>query len=300
VKFQIVEDLTAELKGAFNVDDVAVAWELCPADQDGEITINCFRFAKALRANPMVVAEKTRDFLAAHAEVEKVEAVKAFVNATLKSGPLFRDTVANGGLLADARLPESERRKVLVEYSAPNTNKPQHLGHVRNNTLGASITALLGAVGHEAVPVNLVNDRGIAICKSMLAYERFGEGCTPESVGKKGDHLIGDFYVAFDKAYREQLEALQADNPELADKKADELFLQTEIGRAAHDMLIKWEAGDPGVRALWEKLNSWVLAGFDETYRRMGVNFAHTYYERWFFVAMAPACTSRRTSARLF
>jgi arginyl-tRNA synthetase len=203
---------------------------------------------------------------------------KAFVNHTLHPGALPRDTVGRlAELLASARV--TARRRILVEFSAPNTNKPQHLGHVRNNTLGMALVALLRRVGHEAIPVNLVNDRGIHICKSMLAYQRFGNGATPESSGKKGDHLVGDYYVRFDQEFRCQLAALRSSRPELADKEADDLFPETEIGQAAQAMLKAWEAGDPAVRELWRTMNSWVLSGFAETYRRMGVEFERTYLE---------------------
>jgi len=182
-------------------------------------------------------------------------------------------------LLDDVKIPNDQRKKILVEYSAPNTNKPQHLGHVRNNTIGMSLVSLMSRVGHTMIPVNLVNDRGIHICKSMLAYLLCGNGITPESAGKKGDHLVGDFYVKFNMLLTEEIRQLKMKRPDLADKDSEELFLETELGRTAQQMLRKWEAGDPEVVALWKKMNSWVFDGFRQTYERMGVHFVKTYLE---------------------
>ena len=280
MKFSFISDLEGFLQDTFGVDDVTVAAELCPAHFEGDLTVNCFLLAKVLRRNPMQIAQQVAEFLAAHADVEKAEAIKAFVNVTAAGGAVMRDTVADEqALLGAVHVPEAERRRVLIEFSAPNTNKPQHLGHVRNNTTGLATAALLQRVGHDVVRINLVNDRGVHICKSMIAYQRFGEGVTPESSGKKGDHLVGEFYVRFDQAYREQLAQLRIDQPELAEKSSDDLFLETEIGRATQDMLLAWEAGDPAVRDLWQTMNGWVLDGFAETYQRMGIEFANTYLE---------------------
>ena len=251
----------------------------CPCGQEGDFTINFFRFAP-LVGNPMAAAADAAEFLAAHEEVEKASAVKAFVNVTVSAEALMRDTAARPDeLLKQAELPQSERRKILIEFSAPNTNKPQHLGHVRNNTLGMSLASLLKRVGHDVVEINLVNDRGIHICKSMLAYQRFGNGETPESSGMKGDHLVGKYYVRFSAAFAEEVKAVREAHPEWAERSSDELFLETEIGRAAQQMLRDWEAGKPEVRELWKTMNSWVFAGFDETYKRMGIRFDHTYLE---------------------
>ena len=251
----------------------------CPAGQEGDFTINFFKLAASV-GNPMAAAGKAAEFLAGHDEVESAAAVKAFVNVTVKPETLLRATAAAPeALLAQALLPETERRKILIEFSAPNTNKPQHLGHVRNNTLGMSLASLLKRVGHEVVEINLVNDRGIHICKSMLAYQRFGNGETPESSGMKGDHLVGKYYVRFSAAFADEVKAVREQHPEWAEKSGDELFLETEIGRAAQQMLRDWEAGKPEVRELWQRMNSWVFAGFDETYKRMGIRFDHTYLE---------------------
>ena len=253
--------------------------EACPAGQEGDFTINCFRIAKFCGGPNGAVAAVT-EFLEQHADIAKVAAVKAFVNITLTPAALFAAGAADvKSLLKNVQLPEDQRRRVLIEFSAPNTNKPQHLGHVRNNTLGMTLGSLLKRLGHDVIEINLVNDRGIHICKSMLAYQRFGEGVTPESCGKKGDHLVGDFYVKFNTELSKELAALREAHPEFADKDNDELFLETELGRSAQEMLRKWEAGDAEVRKLWEMMNSWVFKGFAETYTRMGINFDHTYLE---------------------
>ena len=278
---KFLSDLQNHLAAEFPrfTPDTRVEATPCPAGQNGDFTINFFRFAP-LVGNPMAAAEKAAAYLSSHDEVETATAVKAFVNVTVKAEALLRDTAADPEqLLKQALLPPPERRKILIEFSAPNTNKPQHLGHVRNNTLGMSLASLLKRVGHEVVEINLVNDRGIHICKSMLAYQRFGNGETPESSGMKGDHLVGKYYVRFNAAFAEEVKAVREQHPEWAEKSGDELFLETEIGRAAQQMLRDWEAGKPEVRELWQRMNSWVFAGFDETYRRMGIRFDHTYLE---------------------
>ena len=253
--------------------------EACPQGQNGDFTLNCFKIAKFC-GNPMAAAKAVGDYLASHNDVEKVEVIKAFVNVTIKAEALYRDTVADRQALLDrALLDEEERKKILIEFSAPNTNKPQHLGHVRNNTLGMSLASLLKRVGHNVIEINLVNDRGIHICKSMLAYKLFGNGVTPESCGKKGDHLVGDFYVRYNQALAEELKQLRAEHPEYADRDNDDLFLETQIGKDAQAMLRDWENGKEDVRELWKLMNSWVFKGFDETYKRMGIDFDHTYLE---------------------
>ena len=284
IEFKCIADLEAFLKSEFPQAEIPANWniatEKCPADMTGDLTVNCFRFAKIFRAAPDKIAEMSADFLNRHADVEKAEKIKAFVNLTLKGHAVHRDSVARlSELLDSGRLPQDKRQRILIEFSAPNTNKPQHLGHVRNNTLGMALASLLKRVGHDVIAINLVNDRGIHICKSMLAYQRFGNGVTPQSTGIKGDHLVGDFYVKFNSALKLELEALKKDKPELAGKDDEDLFLETEIGRATQKMLQDWEAGDPAVMALWETMNSWVFEGFDVTYKRMGIKFDHTYLE---------------------
>lgn len=283
LQFQFVSDLEAQLRERFPGKapaDWQILPEHTPENMPGELTVNTFRFARVFGQAPDKIAAAAAEILARHPDIETVETIKAFVNVTVRPAALFRDTVADGRkLLAAVTLPEAQRRKVLIEFSAPNTNKPQHLGHVRNNTIGMAVAGLLGRVGHEVIPINLVNDRGIHICKSMLAYLRFGNDVTPESAKVKGDHLVGSFYVKYAQALAEEIKALRAARPELAAKTDEELFLETEIGAAAQEMLRRWEAGDPEVRKLWQMMNSWVLAGFDQTYQRMGIHFAHTYYE---------------------
>ncbi len=278
--FGIIDDIAAHLAAAAKLEVVEIAADPCPADMAGDITVNCFRLAKALRRKPDDIAADVAAFCNSHEDVESAECIKAFVNVTLTTVALFRDTVANSAaLLPRTIVADGEKERFLVEYSAPNTNKPQHLGHVRNNTLGMAIGSILKRVGHDVTLVNLINDRGVHICKSMIAYQRFGDDCTPESTGMKGDHLVGDFYVRFDQEFKKQVAELKERQPELADAKEEELLPQTELGAAAYAMLRAWEDDDPEVRALWEKLNGWVLDGFNATYARAGTEFDRVYFE---------------------
>ena len=279
MNFRFLRDLSAHLAQTKGVAAIDIVPELCPPEMKADLTVNAFKLAKALKSPPLPLAEEIRAFLAGHADLAGVECVKAFVNVRLHPEALFRDSVGDAAALLDGRFPAAQRRRVLVEFSAPNTNKPQHLGHVRNNTLGMATAALLRTAGHDVIPVNLINDRGIHICKSMLAYQRFGNGATPASTGMKGDHFVGDYYVKYDAEFRRQLAELKAARPELAGKESDELFLEVEIGRAAQEMLLKWEQGDAEIRQLWETMNGWVIAGFNETYQRMGVKFDKVYLE---------------------
>lgn len=279
MNFRFLRDLSAHLAQAKGVPAFDIVPELCPPEMKADLTVNAFKLAKALKSAPMPLAEEITAFLRGHADVAGAECVKAFVNVRLKPEALFRDGVGDAAALLDARFIEAKRRRVLIEFSAPNTNKPQHLGHVRNNTVGMATASLLRAAGHDVIPVNLINDRGVHICKSMLAYQRFGNGATPASTGIKGDHLVGDYYVKYDAEFRRQLAELKAARPELADKSSDELFLEVEIGRAAQEMLVKWEQGDAEIRKLWETMNGWVISGFNETYGRMGVKFDKVYLE---------------------
>ncbi len=243
---------------------------------EGNETIVVFPFLKASHKAPDVTAQEIGEHMLAHCDVvEKFNVIKGFLNITIKP------TYWTGVLKHVAQTPDygftaatDDSQLVMIEYSSPNTNKPLHLGHVRNNLLGFSLSKIMEANGYKVVKTNIVNDRGIHICKSMLAWLKWGNGDTPESTGKKGDHLIGDFYVAFDKHYKAEIKELveKGMSPEEAEKQAP-------LIQEAHDMLRRWEAGDPEVRALWEKMNNWVYAGFDETYRRMGVSFDKIYYE---------------------
>jgi arginyl-tRNA synthetase len=282
--FKCITELADFLQKEFPQASLPENWtintEKCPPNMDGDLTVNCFRFAKDLRSSPDKIADKVLEFFNQNSDVAKAEKIKAFVNISLTPGAVYRDSVANlDSLLKSPRLEDVGKKRVLIEYSAPNTNKPQHLGHVRNNTLGMSLASLLSRVGHDVIQINLVNDRGIHICKSMLAYERFGEDITPESSSIKGDHLVGDFYVRYNIELKQQLDDLRSARPELAEESDEKLFLETEIGQATQKMLQDWENGDEKVIALWKKMNSWVFAGFDQTYKRMGIKFDHTYLE---------------------
>ncbi len=253
-------------------------------DFEGNLTLVAFPLLKTSRKKPEDTAQEMGAYLKAHCKaVADFNVVKGFLNLVIAPAAWV-------GLLNDINADEKfgERRAtadsplVMVEYSSPNTNKPLHLGHVRNNLLGWSLARIMEANGYKVVKTNIVNDRGIHICKSMLAWQKWGNGITPEQAGKKGDHLIGDFYVAFDKHYREEVKELMAKfTAEGMDDEAAKARAEKEapLMKEAHAMLVKWEAGDPEVRALWEKMNNWVYAGFDETYKALGVGFDKIYYE---------------------
>lgn len=251
---------------------------------EGHLTLVVFPFLKISHKKPEETAEDLGRWLKENeACVASYNVVKGFLNLVISNGAWI-------GLLNDINAdPTYGERKatensplVMIEYSSPNTNKPLHLGHVRNNLLGWSLAKIMEANGNRVVKTNIVNDRGIHICKSMLAWLKWGNGETPETSGKKGDHLIGDYYVAFDKHYREEVAALKAQytaegmGEEEAEKKAKD---EAPLIKEAHEMLVKWEQGDKEVRALWQKMNSWVYAGFDETYKALGVGFDKIYYE---------------------
>ena len=251
---------------------------------EGNLTLVVFPFVKISRKKPEDTAQEIGQYLQDKCSaVASFNVVKGFLNLVIAQSAwlqLLADIDANpkyGEKKAD-----DNSSLVMIEYSSPNTNKPLHLGHVRNNLLGWSLAKIMEANGNKVVKTNIVNDRGIHICKSMLAWLKYGNGETPESSGKKGDHLIGDYYVAFDKHYREQVKQLTAQytsegmGEEEAEKKAKE---EAPLIKEAHEMLVKWEQNDPEVRALWEKMNNWVYAGFDETYKALGVGFDKIYYE---------------------
>ena len=243
---------------------------------EGNLTIVVFPWLKASHKSPEATAKEIGEWLVANEPaVEKFNVVKGFLNISIN--PEFWLGVLHS-IAEDPdygiRQADENSDLVMVEYSSPNTNKPLHLGHVRNNLLGYSLSCILAANGHKVVKTNIVNDRGIHICKSMLAWQKWGNGATPESTGKKGDHLIGDFYVAFDKHYREEVKELMANG-----MSEDEAKANAPLMLEAREMLRKWEAGDPEVRDLWKRMNGWVYEGFDETYRRLGVDFDKIYYE---------------------
>ena len=243
---------------------------------EGNLTIVVFPFLKASHKRPEDTAQEIGAYLVEHCDaVEKFNVIKGFLNITIK--PTFWTSV----LLQVAEKPDfgfkpvtDDSRLVMIEYSSPNTNKPLHLGHVRNNLLGYSLAKIMEANGNKVVKTNIVNDRGIHICKSMLAWIKWGNNITPEQAGKKGDHLIGDFYVLFDKKYKEEVNQLMAKGMSEDDAKAESALM-----KEARAMLKKWEDGDEQVRSLWRMMNEWVYAGFDETYQRLGVSFDKIYYE---------------------
>ena len=269
-----VQEVVKNLYGV-EITPAQVQFQKTRAEFEGDITLVVFPFVKAARKAPAQVAQEVGEKLVGGL-IEKFNAVQGFLNLSIAQSywieqlQVIADT-ENYGQLSRG---ESEKPLMMVEYSSPNTNKPLHLGHVRNNLLGYSIAKIQEANGWNVVKTNIVNDRGIHICKSMLAWQLFGNGETPETSGKKGDHLIGDYYVRFDKEYKAQIKELVAGgmDEETAKKEAP-------LMKEAQAMLVKWEQNDPEVRALWQKMNEWVYAGFDETYKQMGVGFDKIYYE---------------------
>ena len=254
------------------------------ANFQGNLTLVTFPLLKTSRKSPEATAQEVGEYLKANCKaIADFNVVKGFLNLVIAPAAWI-------GLLNDIHADEkfgeqqvtADSPLAMVEYSSPNTNKPLHLGHVRNNLLGWSLSKIMEANGYKVVKTNIVNDRGIHICKSMLAWQKWGNDITPEQAGKKGDHLIGDFYVLFDKHYRAEVAELTAKfreeglDDEAAKAKAEQ---ESPLMKEAHEMLVKWEANDPEVRALWEKMNSWVYAGFDETYKALGVGFDKIYYE---------------------
>ena len=243
---------------------------------EGNLTLVVFPFVKAAKKSPEQTGQEIGEYLVQNCDaISKFNVVKGFLNLSIADSAwltLLEDIDADehyGHRHVDENSP-----LVMIEYSSPNTNKPLHLGHVRNNLLGWSLAQIMQANGNKVVKTNIVNDRGIHICKSMLAWQKWGNGETPETSGKKGDHLIGDYYVAFDKHYREEIKELMAQGMDEETAKQEAPLI-----KEAHEMLVKWEQNDPEVRALWEKMNNWVYAGFDETYKKMGVSFDKIYYE---------------------
>lgn len=243
---------------------------------EGNLTIVVFPFLKASHKRPEDTAQEIGEYLVANCEaVEKFNVIKGFLNITIK--PSFWTSVLQSVEATENfgfKPVTDDSRLVMIEYSSPNTNKPLHLGHVRNNLLGFSLAKIMEANGNKVVKTNIVNDRGIHICKSMLAWLKWGNGITPAKAGKKGDHLIGDFYVAFDKHYKEELQQLMDGGMTKEEAEANSTLM-----KEARTMLKKWEDGDEEVRSLWRTMNEWVYAGFDETYARMGVSFDKIYYE---------------------
>jgi arginine--tRNA ligase len=286
IESEIIAAVVQVVKECYGQDvpTTMVQLQKTKAEFEGNLTLVVFPFLKLSKLKPEDTAQQLGDYLAKHCKVVlSFNVVKGFLNLTIApaawisllnridSEPRFGEKAVN-----------EQSPLVMVEYSSPNTNKPLHLGHVRNNLLGWSLAQIMEANGNRVVKTNIVNDRGIHICKSMLAWKKWGNGATPESTGKKGDHLIGDYYVAFDQHYRAELAELTAKfkaegmTDEEAEKRAKE---ESPLMKEAHDMLVRWEQGDEEVRALWKKMNDWVYQGFDETYKAMGVGFDKIYYE---------------------
>ena len=286
IEDQIIAAALAAVKELYDAEIPAQMIQLqkTKANFEGNLTLVTFPLLKTSRKSPEATAQEVGEYLKANCKaIADFNVVKGFLNLVIAPAAwigLLNDIHANEKfgeqqVTADSPL-------AMVEYSSPNTNKPLHLGHVRNNLLGWSLSKIMEANGYKVVKTNIVNDRGIHICKSMLAWQKWGNGITPEQAGKKGDHLIGDFYVLFDKHYRAEVAELTAKfreeglDDEAAKAKAEQ---ESPLMKEAHEMLVKWEANDPEVRALWEKMNNWVYAGFDETYKALGVGFDKIYYE---------------------
>lgn len=286
IEQQIINAAQAAVKELYGqeVPEKMVQLQKTKKEFEGNLTLVVFPFLKISRKKPDETAREIGEYIKQNCEaIADFNAVGGFLNLVI-------DKKAWLALLNEMNLNEKYGEKpvteasplVMIEYSSPNTNKPLHLGHVRNNLLGWSLAQIMEANGNRVVKTNIVNDRGIHICKSMLAWQKFGNGETPETSGKKGDHLIGDYYVAFDKHYRAEVAELKAKyvadgmDEEQAEKKAKE---ESPLIKEAHEMLVKWEQNDPEVRALWKKMNDWVYAGFDETYKALGVGFDKIYYE---------------------
>ena len=266
------------LKALYGQDVAAAQVQLQKTKKEfeGHLTLVVFPFLRMSRKGPEQTAQEIGEYLKANEPaVAAYNVIKGFLNLTVAPSAwieLLDDIHADDRYGLTAATPESPL--VMIEYSSPNTNKPLHLGHVRNNLLGNALANIIAANGNRVVKTNIVNDRGIHICKSMLAWLKYGNGETPESSGKKGDHLIGDYYVAFDKHYKAEVAQLMEQG-----QTKEEAEANAPLMKEAREMLVKWEAGDPEVRALWKKMNDWVYAGFDETYRTMGVSFDKIYYE---------------------
>ncbi len=279
IEERLTSAVVSGLKALYGQDVPAAQVQLQKTKKEfeGHLTLVVFPFLRLSRKGPEQTAQEIGEYLKTNEPaVAAFNVIKGFLNLTVASSAwieLLND------IHADAQYgltPATEQSPlVMIEYSSPNTNKPLHLGHVRNNLLGNALANIIAANGNKVVKTNIVNDRGIHICKSMLAWLKYGNGETPESSGKKGDHLIGDYYVAFDKHYKAEVAQLM----EQQGMTKEEAEANAPLMKEAREMLVKWEAGDPEVRALWKKMNDWVYAGFDETYRMMGVSFDKIYYE---------------------
>ena len=286
IEQKLVSSVIGGLKALYGQDVPAAQVQLQKTKKEfeGHLTLVVFPFLRMSKKGPEQMAQEIGEYLQANEpSVAAFNVIKGFLNLTIASSAWIE---LLNGIHADKQYgivaATDNSPLVMIEYSSPNTNKPLHLGHVRNNLLGNALANIVAANGNKVVKTNIVNDRGIHICKSMLAWQKYGNGETPESSGKKGDHLIGDYYVSFDKHYKAEVKELMAKfqsegmNEEEAKAKAE---AESPLMKEAREMLVKWEANDPEVRALWKKMNDWVYAGFDETYRMMGVTFDKIYYE---------------------
>jgi len=286
IEQQIINAAQAAVKELYGqeVAEKMVQLQKTKKEFEGNLTLVVFPFLKISRKKPDETAREIGEYIKQNCEaIADFNAVGGFLNLVIdkKAWLALLNEMNQNEKFGEKPVTEASPL-VMIEYSSPNTNKPLHLGHVRNNLLGWSLAQIMEANGNRVVKTNIVNDRGIHICKSMLAWQKFGNGETPETSGKKGDHLIGDYYVAFDKHYRAEVAELKAKyvaegmDEEQAEKKAKE---ESPLIKEAHEMLVKWEQNDPEVRALWKKMNDWVYAGFDETYKALGVGFDKIYYE---------------------
>ncbi len=278
IEQQIMQAAQAAVKALYQqeVPEKMVQLQKTRSEFEGSLTLVVFPFVKMAHKSPEQTGQEIGEYLVEHCDaVSKFNVVKGFLNLSIsdQAWQQLLKTIDENAHYGEKTANENSPL-VMIEYSSPNTNKPLHLGHVRNNLLGWSLAQIMAANGNRVVKTNIVNDRGIHICKSMLAWLKWGNGETPQSSGKKGDHLIGDYYVAFDKHYREEVKELVAQGMDEEQAKQEAPLI-----KEAHEMLVKWEQNDPEVRALWEKMNSWVYAGFDETYQKMGVSFDKIYYE---------------------
>ncbi len=286
IEQKLVASVMSGLKALYSQDVPAAQIQLQKTKKEfeGHLTLVVFPFLRMSKKGPEQTAQEIGEYLQANEpSVSAFNVIKGFLNLTIASSAWIE---LLNGIHADAKygiVAATDNSPLgMIEYSSPNTNKPLHLGHVRNNLLGNALANIISANGNRVVKTNIVNDRGIHICKSMLAWQKYGNGETPESSGKKGDHLIGDYYVAFDKHYKAEVKELMAKfqsegmSEEESKAKAE---AESPLMKEAREMLVKWEAGDPEVRTLWKKMNDWVYAGFDETYRMMGVTFDKIYYE---------------------
>lgn len=278
IEDKLVASVIGGLKALYGQEVPAAQVQLQKTKKEfeGHLTVVVFPFLRMSKKGPEQTAQELGEYLQANEPaVAAFNVIKGFLNLTIASATWIE---LLNGIHADEHYgivaPGESAPLVMIEYSSPNTNKPLHLGHVRNNLLGNALANIVMANGNKVVKTNIVNDRGIHICKSMLAWQKYGGDETPESSGKKGDHLVGDYYVAFDKHYKAEVAELMKKG-----MSKEEAEAASPLMNEAREMLVKWEAGDPEVRALWEKMNNWVYAGFDETYRKMGVSFDKIYYE---------------------